>query len=73
MFCDLSIFYKIWAICQGVAQIMCVRLELNFDLCVSVNVAGLMRPTSPIIWIPRVGGFSTQKVELTHTRPVKRK
>ena len=49
MFCGLPHFYKIEAIFQGVVQTVCVRLKLNFGLCVFVNVGGLMRLTSQII------------------------
>ena len=48
MLCGLSPFYKIGVIFQGVVQTMCVcvRLKLNFGLCVFVNVGSLIRLTS---------------------------
>jgi hypothetical protein len=48
MFCVLPSFYKVEAIFRGVVQTMCVRLKLNFGLCVFINVGGLMRLTSLI-------------------------
>ena len=48
MFCGLLPFYKTGVIFLVVIQTICVcvRLKLNFGLCVFVNVGGLMRLAS---------------------------